>query len=286
VKIDIGDGNDNKKNEEDKCVIQETEETKKEKELAQKRIDEIMKDLEKIKRDDYDMNKIVPEEFEKDHDENGHIDFIHAGTNLRARNYNIDECDRNKTKKIAGKIIPTILTTTATIAGIASLQVYTTFQTSENKYFRECIFNFNTNYFNFSPPHKAIKTLDKELDPINRCPIKAIPEGWTSWDRIEVKGSKTCGELCEYLKEKYQIIVDTIFIDNIMIYDTFLAIKKNKDLKIEDVYAESMGKQICDKKMFLLIDVAAFIPVTKINGKDYENVKVLSPLIKYIFKEK
>ena len=286
VKIDIGDGNDNKKNEEDKCVIQETEETKKEKELAQKKIDEIMKDLEKIKRDDYDMNKIVPEELEKDHDENGHIDFIHAGTNLRARNYNIDECDRNKTKKIAGKIIPTILTTTATIAGIASLQLYTTFQTTENKYFRECIFNFNTNYFNFSPPHKAIKTLDKELDPINRCPIKAIPEGWTSWDRIEVKGSKTCGELCEYLKEKYQIIVDTIFIDNIMIYDTFLAIKKNKDLKIEDVYAESMGKPICDKKMFLLIDVAAFIPVTKINGKDYENVKVLSPLIKYIFREK
>ena len=97
-----------------------------------------MKDLEKIKRKDYDMNKIVPEELEKDHDENGHIDFIHAGTNLRARNYNIDECDRNKTKKIAGKIIPTILTTTATIAGIASLQLYTTFQTSENKYFREC----------------------------------------------------------------------------------------------------------------------------------------------------
>ena len=71
------------------------------------------------------MNKIIPEEFEKDHDENGHIDFIHAGANLRARNYTIDECDRNKTKKIAGKIIHTILNTTASIAAILSLQLYT-----------------------------------------------------------------------------------------------------------------------------------------------------------------
>ena len=147
------------------------------------------------------------------------------------------------------------------------------------------LFNFNTNYFNFSPPHNAIKTLDKEKDPINGCPIKAIPEGWTLWDRIEIKGSKTCGELCDYLKEKYQIIVETIFIGDIMVYDTFLAIKKNKDLKIENVYTESIGKPISDKKEFLSINVAAFIPATKINGKDYENVKVLSPLIKYIFRE-
>ena len=49
-----------------------------------------MKELDKIKRENYDVNKIIPEEFEKDHDENGHIDFIHAGANLRARNYSID----------------------------------------------------------------------------------------------------------------------------------------------------------------------------------------------------
>jgi ubiquitin-activating enzyme E1 len=36
---------------------------------------------------------IFPIEFEKDDDNNFHIDFIHATANLRARNYKIHECD-------------------------------------------------------------------------------------------------------------------------------------------------------------------------------------------------
>ena len=289
VKIDIDDESDNKKKEETEKkeedeVFALTEEIKKEQDEAQKKIDEIMKELEKIKREEYDMKKIIPEEFEKDHDENGHIDFIHAGANLRAENYGIDKCDRNKTKKIAGKIIPTVLTTTASIAGIVALQFYTTFQTSENKYFRECFFNLNSNYFYFCPPYEAIKTLDKEPTAINGA-FKAVPEGWTSWDRIEVKGSKTCGEMCEYLKDKYKIVVDTIFIEELMLYDTFLEIKKNKDLKIEDVYVQSTGKPISDKKKFFSITIVAYFPEAEINGKQYQRVSVLCPMVKYMFRE-
>ena len=283
IKIDIDDGKEKKETQNEKS--QETEEMKKEKEEAQKKIDEIMKELEKIKREDYDMNKIIPEEFEKDNDDNGHIDFIHTGANLRANNYKIDGCDRSKTKKIAGKIIPTILTTTACIAGVTSLQLYTTFQTSEIKYFRDCYFDLNRNFFYFPLPYEAKKTRDKNPDSKNG-PYKAIPEGWTSWDRIEVKGSKTCGELCELLKNKYDIIVDSIFIDKTNLYDTFLpGLKKNKDLKIEDVYINSTGKSIPDKKTYLSIKIAGIVSETKINGKDYKDVNVLSPLIKYIFRE-
>ena len=126
--------------------------------------------------------------------------------------------------------------------------------------------------------------MDKSPDAINSA-FKAVPEGWTSWDRIEVKGSKTCGELCEYLKDKYQILVDTIFIDEIMVYDTFLETKKNKDLKIEDVYADYSKKPIPEKKTFLSIHVVATVSEAKINGKDYKNVNVLSPLVKYMFRD-
>ena len=176
------------------------------------------------------------------------------------------------------------MTTTASIAAIVSLQLYTTFQTSDIKYFRECFFNLNSNYFYFAPPHEAVKTLDKSPDQINSA-FKAVPEGWTSWDKIEVKGSKTCGEFCEYLKNKYKIEVDTILIDKMMVYDTFLEAKKNKDLKIEDVYVQYNGKPIPDKKKDFSISIVAFVPETKINGKDYKNVSVLSPLIKYIFND-
>ena len=87
------------------------------------------------------------------------------------------------------------------------------------------------------------------------------------------------------MKEKYGINVDTIFIEDIMIYDTFLEIKRNKDLKIEAVYADCTGNPIPDKKKFLTINFVAKIPEAKINGKDYKNVDVLSPLINYRFRD-
>ena len=40
--------------------------------------------------------------------------------NLRATMYSIETADRLKTKKIAGKIVPAIATTTAAVAGLVS----------------------------------------------------------------------------------------------------------------------------------------------------------------------
>lgn len=58
--------------------------------------------------------------FEKDDDSNGHVDFITAASNLRATMYNIELADRLKTKRIAGKIIPAIATSTAAVSGLVS----------------------------------------------------------------------------------------------------------------------------------------------------------------------
>ena len=246
-------------------------------------LDELIKELDTIKKEDYDPKKINPEEFEKDHDENGHIDFIHAGANLRARNYKIDECDRNKTKKIAGDIIPTILTTTASIAGIASMQLYTLFQTHERKFFRNSFLTLSNCFCFFSEPNEPVKMQDSEYSERVRGPMKAIPEGWNKWDIIEIKGPKTCAEFIEDFKKKYDVDVEFIAGNGeVFLNLMFEAAKKNLPLKIED--ACKTNKKIVIKKNYIMIQISGNIKKAKINGKILENVAAYIPPIKYIFK--
>ena len=290
IKIDLGEEETKKeeKNPQQKedNINEQLEKDSEEQKKAQKEVEAIFKELDGIKKEQFDGKKINPEEFEKDHDENGHIDFINAGANLRARNYGIDECDRNKTKKIAGKIIPTILTTTASIAGIVSLQIYTMFQTKETEYFRDCFFNLCSNYFFFSKPSDPIKMKDSEFDDKIMGPVKAIPEGWNAWDRIEITESKTCGELIDYLKEKYDIDVDMLAADGITIITTFLESGKAKRaLKLEEAYEKNAQKKISEKKKYLNIQVIGSIAETKIGDKTFKNASVFIPPIKYIFRK-
>lgn len=44
-------------------------------------------------------------------------------SNLRARNYRIEEVDNFKVKLIAGKIIPAIATTTAMVVGAVGMEI-------------------------------------------------------------------------------------------------------------------------------------------------------------------
>uniref|UniRef100_A0A8C4WFV7 Ubiquitin-like modifier-activating enzyme 7 n=1 Tax=Gopherus evgoodei TaxID=1825980 RepID=A0A8C4WFV7_9SAUR len=60
----------------------------------------------------------------QDDDSNGHVDFIMAASNLRAANYGIAPADWHKSKRVAGRIVPAIATTTAAVAGLACLELY------------------------------------------------------------------------------------------------------------------------------------------------------------------
>ena len=63
------------------------------------------------------------QEFEKDEDDNYHIDVLYSLTNCRARNYKLENMDWVTVKLKAGKIIPALATTTSSIAALQTIEL-------------------------------------------------------------------------------------------------------------------------------------------------------------------
>jgi len=150
---------------------------------------------------------VFPADFEKDDDTNFHIDFINATSNLRARNYKIGECDRNRTKMIAGKIIPAIATTTAMVTGAVSTELFKYAQgLTDIEKFKNCFINLALPMFLFSEPDEVKKNKSKEYCPIAMGPIKMLPEDYTCYDKVVVDvGSLTIEGLQKWLEENKNI---------------------------------------------------------------------------------
>lgn len=148
---------------------------------------------------------VEPAEFEKDDDTNFHIAFIAAAANLRARNYKIPEADFHKVKMTAGKIIPAIATTTAMVTGLVGCELLKVATLSSRKVedFKNAFVTLALPLWVMSEPLPPLQTRSKEYDPIIMGPVRAKPEGFTSWTKIEVnKGDITLREFVDYLQDR------------------------------------------------------------------------------------
>jgi ubiquitin-activating enzyme E1 len=151
--------------------------------------------------------KMEAAEFEKDDDDNFHIDFIHATAQMRATNYKINCCDRGKTKMIAGKIIPAIATTTAMVTGAVAVEIYKFVQGIDDlSRYKNSFINLALPMFLFSEPDEIKHKKSCAFDPIMCGPIKAIPEGFTNYDKIHVDvGPLTVQGLIDFMLENHQV---------------------------------------------------------------------------------
>lgn len=102
-----------------------------------------------------------PVEFEKDDPTNWHIEFMSGVSNLRARNYKINEVDNFKVKLIAGKIIPAIATTTAMVVGAVGVEIIKFLLKKGPEAYKNVTINLALPLFVFNDPLPPIEITDK-----------------------------------------------------------------------------------------------------------------------------
>ena len=121
--------------------------------------------------------KTTPIEFEKDDDDLGHVQWIWLSSNMRNTQYSIPQSDLWETRKIAGNIIPALITTTTLISGFQILEfirVIKLYQSSkyigiENKkdidLYKNRFVNLNTNYLDgINPSHIQVYKVGDDLN--------------------------------------------------------------------------------------------------------------------------
>jgi ubiquitin-activating enzyme E1 len=117
-------------------------------------------------------------EFEKDDEANGHVAFVTAASNLRAIAYGIPPVDSMETRRVAGNIVPAMITTTGFVSALSCMELIKLVQKAPLRKHRNAFVNLALPFFAFTMPLPA-----------------EIIEGlrgrhYTLWDRLIVKEGK------------------------------------------------------------------------------------------------
>lgn len=194
-------------------------------------------------------------------------------SNLRARNYKIEEVDNFKVKLIAGKIIPAIATTTAMVVGAVGIEIIKFLLNKPAEVYKNVTINLALPLWVFNDPLPPIMNEDKEFDPIMCGPIKVVPGKFTKWNKIDVKGPMTLEQLKNHFETTYKIEVSMITFGSATVYSSYGAdAKKRLPLKVEEAIANVTKKPFPQWKKLIPIGVS---------GNTQDGTDCLLPDIRY-----
>ena len=184
-----------------------------------------------------DKPVINPEQFEKDNDQNFHIDVIYAMGNCRAVNYKLDAMDWITVKLKAGRIVPALATTTAAVAGLQTLELVKLLLNAKKSDHRNIFLNLAVPIMQASEPGEIAKTKLAEGIEVTL---------WDRWDVNKGTGRKDI-TLAEVIKEVQDMHKGVLEIRDVMrgnapIYFHAIMNAKGKETEKE----KTMGARITD----------------------------------------
>ena len=218
----------------------------------------IIEELKSYKKD-FNVNEC---EFDKDNDI--HIDFLEALSNLRARNYSISEVEKNKILMLGGKIMAAVPTSTASVVGHLCYNLILLLYTRDfENIIKDGHFYLDNGDYIFLPPEEV----EEKEEPVK--------------EYIEIKGSKTLKEFLEYIKKEKNIEINHCEMNGKIIYDKIrfplerLKKKQNEKLekKIEDIFYKQINNEEENENKDLIISITGYRDNEKIDN---------FPFIRYI----
>jgi ubiquitin-activating enzyme E1 len=130
-----------------------------------------------------------------------HLNFVVSAAIIRACNYLIDPSDVLVVKRIAGRIMPAIATTTAMVCGFIALEMYKVHAIDRCKVsdYRFGSINLAINMFSLSAPMKLRRMV---------CtPINLVFSAWDSW---RIAGDLTAAELVRKVQTQFDVRVRNV----------------------------------------------------------------------------
>lgn len=218
---------------------------------------------------------VTAEEFEKDNDDNHHIDFITATSNLRAAAYNIPPADREQTKLIAGKIIPAMVTTTSYVTGAVVVEA-TKYLCGERSLanFRDLFTNLALTSMIWSEPQPVKGTTYTDTD-------SGQSVTWSLWDRFDVDEGRdlTLQQLITLLETRYNLDIFMASLgDGKMLYSSFAKKKDRMAKPMAEVLAEMAPPKEGVNDVTLVVtgsfgDADADIPTVRYRFRNFRAAK-------------
>lgn len=175
-----------------------------------------------------------------------HCEMVRIFACLKARIFSIPEPNQAKTKAVLSPFLPAHPATSTLAAGAGLIEILKFVHFPAFSTLRNSIFSLIQPLFLSLPPLPCVQTHSKAYDPLLMCPVIALPEGFTAWDKFVTIENCTFTQFFAYFRANYALEVEMIGIEAMLLYNKYFPQKYSQavDLQIHEMY-ERRGKKGC-----------------------------------------